>query len=61
MNDEETVTLRLPDKMLEFANFYAVMGNIDRDTLLAMILTEQLKKVKEQFKALPYMDIPETY
>lgn len=59
--DPETVSLLLPRAALEFADFYAELGNMDRETLLTRILTEELKEVREQFKALPCLNIPETY
>jgi len=61
MNEEETISLKLPKDALEFAEFYAELGNMDRDTLLTKILSERLKEVREQFKGMPYMNIPETY
>lgn len=59
--EPETITLQLPRAALEFADFYAELGNTDRDTLLTRILSERLKEVREQFKGMPYLNIPETY
>ncbi len=59
--EPETITLQLPRAVLEFADFYAELGNMDRDTLLTKILTERLKEVKEQFKGMTYLNITETY
>ncbi len=61
MNEEEAISIKLPKRALEFSEFYATLGNIDRDALLTRILTERLKEVREQFKGMPYMNIPETY
>ncbi len=61
MNEEETTSLKLPKDALEFAEFYAELGGMDRDTLLTRILSERLKEVREQFKGMPYMNIPETF
>lgn len=58
---EETVNLKIPQQALDFAEFYAEMGSMDRDTLLTKIITERLREIKEQFKALPYLDIPELW
>jgi len=59
--EPETITLQLPGAALEFADFYAELGNMDRDTPLTRILSERLKEVREQFKGIPYLNIPETY
>ena len=65
MNEEkevfETVTLKIPKQILEFAEFYAEMGNEERDELLTKILIERLKEIKTLVKALPHLDIPELY
>lgn len=65
MNEEkevlETITLKIPKQILEFAEFYAEMGNEERDALLRKILIERLKEIKAQVKALPHLDIPELY
>lgn len=53
--DEEVVSLRLPKKVLEFAEFYATLGSIDRDTLLGKILIEQLTELKRKMKELPHV------
>lgn len=59
--DEETISLKLPKDALEFIEFYAELGGMDRDTLLTKILTERIKEVRDKFKAMPYMNIPETF
>lgn len=59
--EPETITLQLPRAALEFADFYAELGNTDRETLLTRILSDRLKEVREQFKGIPYLNIPETY
>lgn len=65
MNQEievlETVTLKIPKQILEFAEFYAEMGNEERNTLLTKILIERMKEIKTLVKALPHIDIPELY
>ncbi len=65
MNEEkevlEAVTLKIPKQVLEFAEFYAEMGNEERDALLRKILIERLKEIKTLVKALPHLDIPELY
>lgn len=58
---EEAVNLKIPKPVLDFAEFYAELGSTDRDTLLTKIITERLKDIKEQFKTLPYLDIPELW
>lgn len=58
--EPETITLQLPRAALEFAEFYAELGGMDRDTLLIRILSERLQEVREQFKTIPYLNIPET-
>lgn len=57
----EIVTLKMPKQVLDFAEFYAEMGNEERDTLLTEILIERLNEIKTQVKSLPYLDIPELY
>lgn len=65
MNNEkqvlEAVTLKIPKQMLEFAEFYAEIGDEERDALLTKILTERLSEMKALVKALPHLDIPELY
>lgn len=58
---EEAVNLKIPKQVLDFAEFYAELGSTDRDALLTKIITERLKDIKEQFKTLPYLDIPELW
>lgn len=58
---EETVILKIPRQVLDFAEFYAEIGNMDRDALLTEIVFERLREMKEQFKNLPYMKIPELW
>ncbi len=58
---EETVNLKIPIQVLDFADFYAEIGGIERDVLLTKILTERLREIKDQFKSLPYLQIPETW
>lgn len=58
-NEEETVNLKIPIQVLDFAAFYAEIGNMDRDILLTKIITERMTDIREQFKTLPYLDIPE--
>jgi len=56
---EETVNLKISRQVLDFAEFYAEIGGMERDTLLTKIITERLREIKEQFKALPYLEVPE--
>ena len=58
---EEAVNLKISRQALDFAEFYAEIGSIDRDTLLTKIITERLKDIKEQFKTLPYIEVPELW
>lgn len=58
---EETVNLKIPIQVLDFADFYAEIGGMERDVLLTKILTERLREIRDQFKALPYLQIPETW
>lgn len=58
---EETVNLKIPQQVLDFAEFYAEIGGMDRDALLTKIITERLREMKEQFKTLPYLKIPELW
>ncbi len=58
---EGEVTLKIPKTLLEFADFYAALGNDERDALLTKILIERLKEIKSQVKALPHLSIPELY
>lgn len=58
---EETVTLKLPKQILDFAEFFAELGDEERNSLLTKIVIERLKEIKTQVKALPYLDIPELY
>lgn len=55
--DEETISLKLPEDALEFAEFYAELGSMDRDTLLTRILSERLKEVREQTGNVSYNDL----
>jgi len=58
---EETVNLKISRQVLDFAEFYAEIGSTDRDALLTKIITERLREIREQFKTLPYLDIPELW
>ena len=58
---EETVNIKMPRQVLDFAEFYAEIGSTDRDALLTRILIERLKEIKEQFMNLPYLQIPELW
>lgn len=58
---EETVTLKIPQQVLDFAEFYAEIGSMDRDALLTEIIIKRLCEIKEQFKTLPYLHIPELW
>lgn len=58
---EETVNLKIPRPVLDFAEFYAEIGIMDRDALLTKIITERLREIREQFKALPYLEVPELW
>lgn len=58
---EETVNLKIPKQVLDFAEFYAEIGSMDRDALLTKIVTERLREMKEQFKTMPYLQIPELW
>lgn len=58
---EETVNLKIPKQVLEFAEFYAEIGSMDRDALLTKIVIDRLSEIKEQFNALPYLKVPELW
>jgi len=58
---EDTVNLKIPQQVLDFAEFYAEIGSMERDALLTKIVIERLREIKEQFKTLPYLDIPELW
>lgn len=58
---EEGVNLKISKQVLDFADFYATIASTDRDTLLAKLLTERLEEVKEQFKNIPHLKIPELF
>lgn len=55
------MNLKIPKQVLDFAEFYAEIGNMDRDELLQTIIIRRLKEIKEQFKTLPYLKIPELW
>jgi len=56
---EETVNLKIPKEVLDFAEFYAEIGSMERDALLTKIIVERLKEIKEQLITMPYLHIPE--
>lgn len=58
---EEAVNLKISRQALDFAEFYAELGSTDRDTLLTKIITERLREIREQFKTLPYLEVPELW
>ncbi len=58
---EETVNLKIPEQVLDFAEFYAEIGNMDRDALITKIVIERLREIKEQFKGLPYIEVLELW
>jgi len=58
---EETVNLKIPKQVLDFAEFYAEIGSMERDALLTKIVIERLREMKEQFVTLPYLHIPELW
>ena len=58
---EETVNLKIPSHILAFAEFYADLGGVERDALLTDIVICRIREIKEQFKAMPHMQIPETF
>uniref|UniRef100_A0A6M3M9P1 Uncharacterized protein n=1 Tax=viral metagenome TaxID=1070528 RepID=A0A6M3M9P1_9ZZZZ len=58
---EETVNLKIPKQVLDFAEFYAEIGSMERDALLTKIVIERLREMKEQFITLPYLQIPELW
>ncbi len=58
---EEAVNLKIAKQVLDFAEFYAEIGSMDRDALLTKIITERLNDIKERFKDLPYLQIPELW
>ncbi len=60
-NPEDVVNLKIDKRVLEFAEFYAELGNTERDELLTRILTERLEELKDQFKKLPYLKVPECW
>lgn len=55
-DDKEIIQIKMSKDILTFVEFYATLGNIDRDTLLAKILTDRLINIREAFKALPYLN-----
>lgn len=59
MAAEETVNLKIPKEVLDFAEFYAEIGSMERDALLTKIVIDRLREMKAQFKTMPYMQIPE--
>lgn len=62
MNDEEeNVTIKIPAKALEFVEFYATVCNEDRNTLLARILVERLKEIRDKLKQMPHLKVPEVW
>lgn len=61
ITDDETVKLKIPRQVLEFADFYAEIGDMERDALLTKILIERIREIKDQFKALPYLQVPEAW
>ncbi len=58
---EEAVNLKISKQVLDFAEFYAEIGGMDRDALLTKIVIERLREIKEQFNALPYLEVPELW
>lgn len=58
---EEAVNLKIPQQVLDFAEFYAEIGSMERDALLTKIVIERLREIKEQFKTLPYLEVPELW
>jgi hypothetical protein len=56
---EEAVNLKIPKEVMDFIEFYAEISGIERDVLLTNILIDRVRDIKEQFKTLPYMKIPE--
>ncbi len=58
---EEIVNLKIPKQVLDFAEFYAEIGSMDRDALLTKIVIERLSEIKKQFNALPYLEVPELW
>lgn len=58
---EEAVNLRIPKQVLDFAEFYAEIGSMERDALLTKIIVDRMREIKEQFKILPYLKIPELW
>lgn len=58
---QEEAILKLPKQILEFADFYANLAGMERDTLLTRLVIERLKEIKAQVKELPHLDIPELY
>uniref|UniRef100_A0A6M3LSC3 Uncharacterized protein n=1 Tax=viral metagenome TaxID=1070528 RepID=A0A6M3LSC3_9ZZZZ len=61
MTVEETVNLKIPKQVLDFAEFYAEIGSMERDALLTKIVIARLEDIKEKFKALPHLHIPELW
>lgn len=58
---EETVNLKIPKTVLDFAEFYAELGSMDIDALLTKIVIERLSEIKEKFKSMPYLEVPELF
>ena len=56
---EEIVNLKIPKQVLDFAEFYAEIGSMDVDALLTKIVIERLSEIKEKFKTMPYLEVPE--
>lgn len=57
----EMVNIKLPRRVLEFADFYAALGNEERENLLSKILISQLREIRDKFKDLPYVELPEIW
>ena len=56
---EGTVNLKIPKRVLDFAEFYAEIGGMDIDALLTKIVIERMSEIKEKFKTMPYLEVPE--
>lgn len=59
---EECVNLKISKQVMDFAEFYAEIGSMERDELLTIILTERLTEIRDKFKSMPYLQqIPELF
>ena len=56
---DQSITVRLPEHILEFSELYAEWCGLECQDLLVKIIVQRILEIKNQVKQLPYMDIPE--